>query len=265
MRLVVLTCSLRGTASRIVPALCGNPHLTVGLVVLAHGVSANAGRRWWRTLRKVLRIGLLGALNGVRLRKWFADPHADDIEQVCRRFNVPFAETPVINGDETVRLFHEEHADLGLSLGNGYIGERVFSIPRQGMINLHSEVLPRFQGASSVIWPIHENLPETGLTIHQVNKKIDGEEILYVEKWPIEFRQTLRETVEANVAIARQRSPAAVVRVCVDYEKLRKQAIRQPPIRSYTTPTIWQFLVMMRNHQRLRAASSAVGGKSFHG
>jgi methionyl-tRNA formyltransferase len=225
--------------------------------VLAHGVSANARRRRWRALQKIFRIGPLGAVNGVRMRAWYRDNGTPDIGKLCQRFGIPFSESPFVNCDATVALFQDANADLGLSLGNGYIGERVFSIPRRGMINIHSEVLPRFQGASSVIWPIYENLPETGFTIHQINSRIDGGDILYVEKWPIEFKQTLRETVIANLAIGRERIPAAVARVCVGYGEFRKNATRQTSHRSYTTPSIWQFARMLRNHRRLRTSSLA--------
>ena|ERR1700730_1743036 len=67
------------------------------------------------------------------------------------------SETPIhrvdgINSDGTVEIFT---AALGLSLGNGYISKRVFSIPKFGMINVHSERLPEYQNAQSVIWPIY--------------------------------------------------------------------------------------------------------------
>ncbi|MBM4013242.1 MAG: hypothetical protein FJ275_09455 [Planctomycetes bacterium] len=257
MRIVVLTCSRRGTASRILPALCACPQLKVVRVVLAHGVSPNARKHRWRRFLKILRIGPLGALNGIRMRAWYRDPSTPDVEDLCRTHGVPFSETPFINCDETVRLFREADADLGLSLGNGYIGERVFSIPRHGMVNLHSEVLPAFQGASAVIWPIYENVAETGFTIHQVNRKIDDGDILLQEKWPIIFRDSLQETVAANLVPGRDRSPAAMVRVCTDYATLKQHAVKQTGGKSYTTPSCWQFLRMVRNHSRMRAARAA--------
>ncbi len=261
MRLVVLTCSRCGTASRILPALCDCPQLEVVRVVLAHGVSPNARRRRWRRLLKIFRIGPLGALNGIRMRKWYSDPTTPDIEQLCRQRGVPFVETPSINCDETIRIFREADADLGLSLGNGYIGEKVFSIPRHGMVNLHSEILPAFQGASAIIWPIYENVAETGFTIHQVNRKIDDGDILLQETWPIVFHDTLRETVEANLAPARERAPAAMVKVCTQYESLKRRAQKQSGGKTYTTPSYWQYLRMVRNHGRLRAAQARATGR----
>lgn len=257
MRLILLTCGRRGTASRTLSALCQSPRLEVVQVVLSHGVSPKASRRWSRLIRKTMRIGFAGAVNGVRMRAWYRDESAEDLTTLCRRLNVPLVETPFINSDETIRVFREARADLGLSLGNGYIAEKVFSIPRHGMINLHSEVLPAFQGASSVIWPIYENIPETGLTIHQVNRTIDGGDILHVEKWPIVFGRSLEETVRRNVEIGRQRAPAAIVRVCEEYESLRQHAAKQHGGRSYTTPSIWQYLRMLRNHARMRAEVSS--------
>jgi len=257
VRVVILTCSRRGTASRILPALCQSPRLDVVQVVLSRGVSSQASRRMSRLIRKTVRIGVLGALNGVRMRSWYGDNSTEDLSTLCRRLGVPLAETPYINGDETIRVFRDARADLGLSLGNGYIAEKVFSIPRYGMLNLHSEVLPAFQGASSVIWPIYENISETGFTIHQVNRTIDDGDILHVEKWPLVFGPTLEQTVRRNVEIGRQRAPAAIVKVCEAYESLRQRAFKQQGGRSYTTPTIWQFLRMMRNHARMRSGAAA--------
>lgn len=257
LRLIVLTCNRRGTASRILPAILDATGLDVVQVVLSRGVSPQGSRRRWRLIRKVSRIGVLGALNGIRMRDWYRDDATEDIEPLCRGLGVPLIQTPYINCDETVRIFREARADLGLSLGNGYIGEKVFAIPRYGMINLHSEVLPAFQGASSVIWPIHENVPETGFTIHQVNRSIDDGDILYVEKWPIVFGRSLAETVRRNVDIGRQRAPAAMVKVCQEYQDLRQRAVKQTGGGSFTTPTFGQFLRMLRNHARMRAEAAA--------
>lgn len=257
MRLIVLTCNRRGTASRILPVICEAVGLDVVQVVLSNGVSSQRNRRRWRVIRKVAQIGLLGALNGIRMRAWYTDDATEDLEPLCHRLGIPLVKTPYINCDETVRVFQDAKADLGLSLGNGYIAEKVFSIPRYGMVNLHSEVLPAFQGASSVIWPIHENVAETGFTIHQVNRVIDDGDILWVEKWPIIFGRTLEQTVRENLDIGRKRAPQTMATVCRNYDDLRSSAVKQQGGRSFTTPTIWQYLRMLRNHDRMRAEAAA--------
>jgi methionyl-tRNA formyltransferase len=189
----------------------------------------------------------------VRLRKWYRQSGIPRIDDLCREFSLPFVEVPFINCDETVDIFKAAQADLGLSLGNGYIARRVFSIPKHGMINLHSEVLPRFQGASSIIWPIHALVPETGFTIHQVNNRIDQGAILYRHVQPIIFHDTLRKTVEANLRNVLEKTPTAMLRACDEYENLSANAEPQESGPGFTTPNIFQYWRMVRNHARMRA------------
>ncbi|MCP4746254.1 MAG: hypothetical protein GY874_08950 [Desulfobacteraceae bacterium] len=209
MKIVVLTSSSNGIASHVLPELCANKNLNVAGVIYSRGVSLNKRKKIKKIITKTMRIGILGTINGIKLRKWYYYNEADDIYSVSRACNVPISETNAINSDMTRDLFRSIKADLGLSLGNGYILESLFSIPKFGMINIHGELLPKFQGAQSIIWPIYEKSENTGFTIHQVNKKIDGGNILYQEKFPIAYYDTLRKTVEKNLLTARSRIPKA--------------------------------------------------------
>ena len=249
-RIVILTSVRQGIASLVLPALCANSKLDVVCVILANSVCVNKMRLVRRKLQKIARIGVLGAINGVRLRKWYREG-AVDIEDVCRDLGVRFSEAASINSDQTRALFHDSDADLGLSLGNGYIPKSVFSIPRCGMINIHGEILPRYQGAQAVIWPIFDGIRETGFTIHQIDSRIDTGQILYQEKIPIRFRPRLRETVEGSLALTMERIPSAFSYVCENFERLREDAVSQKVGVPYTTPTYWQFLKMMRNNRAL--------------
>lgn len=251
MRLVILTSGRRDTASCVLPALVANPKLQVVKVVLAHGLSPKRKNIFRRKLIKTWKIGLLGALNGLRLRKWYADPIVDDIGDLCRERGIELVETPYINCEQTRVYFREAQADLGLSLGNGYIGPSIFTIPRCGMINIHGELLPEFQNAQSIIWPIHEGRRETGYTIHQIDNRIDTGEILFQERYPIRFYPTLQETVEKNIVAVREKIPTSLPYVCENYHELKAAAKVQTNGKSYTTPSIWQFWRMVRNHRAM--------------
>ena len=135
------------------------------------------------------RVQALTSIIGYAIRSWYASEPAEDIEVVCSRLGVPFWTSPRTNADETVEHLRRADVDLGLSLGNGMIFPKVYRVPRLGMINVHGEVLPRFQGASSVIWPIHEGVRETGFTINEVDRRIDTGRILYQERFPITLRE----------------------------------------------------------------------------
>jgi methionyl-tRNA formyltransferase len=255
VKLVVLTSVRCGTASVCLPVLCESKTCGVARVIVSHGRTSGRVRRLQQKLRKVLRIGVLGALNGLRMRSWYAVNEVEDIAVVCRRLGVPVFETGETNGDETVRLMAEAEADLGLSLGNGYIAPRVFGIPRFGMVNVHGERLPQYQNAQSVIWPIYNDEIMTGLTIHQIDRSIDTGKILYREEYPILFRARLENTVRATVAETWRRTPAAVRHVCENYHSLLAAAVAQEKGRVYTTPSLRQFIRMSRNNARFHRQS----------
>ena len=235
--------------------LCEDPQIEVARVILSHGVTPNRKRIWNRKLRKTVRIGLLGSLNGVRMRKWYKDREAGDLLELARANNVPVYKTPFTNSDDTRRLFRDAKADLGLSLGNGFIAPSVFNIPKHGMINVHTEILPRFQGAQGIIWAIYEGVREVGFTIHQINKQIDGGDILFQDVLPMTLYPTLRETVEQNMAHIRRCVPRAVCDVCRNYSELKRNAHSQAGGTSYTTPSFLQFVRIMRNHRRFYRGS----------
>ena len=259
MKIIILTSSRKGIASRCLPTLHANPKINVVKVVLAAEGSPNKKRALKRKVQKTWRIGLFGALNGIRLRDWYRDKDVEGIDALCHALNIDLVETECVNCERTRELFREANADLGLSLGNSYIGKSVYSIPRFGMVNIHTELLPRFQGAQSVIWPLYEGVKETGFTIHQIDAHIDTGDILLQQGYPIRFFPTLQETVEQNLKTAWEQIPAALSYVCENYTELSRNSKAQGRGYSYTTPTLWQFLRMLRNHKKMFRASQAFG------
>jgi len=257
MRVVVLTAFRHGPASTCLPVLAAETGVEVAMVVHCLSQFVNRRRKLRRDLRKIRRVGPLGALIGYQLRSWYQGEPTEDLKEVCERHGIPFETSPRTNADETVELFRRSGAELGLSLGNGMIFPKVYRALSRGMINLHGELLPRFQGAASVIWAIYEGVTETGFTIHEVDRTIDTGRIFYQEKFPIDFRATLRETVEVNCAEISRRVPAALARVVGDFETHLASAHAQSGGHSHTTPTLRQFLEMQRQFRRLREGRGA--------
>ncbi len=251
MKLVLLTSFRFGVASICLPVLAQSKMCSVAMVIVSRGRASSRLQHLRRKTRKVKQVGILGALNGIRMRAWYYGPPSDDIVELCWRLGIPVFETDRTNSDEVVRLLGMAGAELGLSLGNSYIAERVFSVPKFGMINLHGERLPEYQNAQSVIWPIYNMESTTGLTIHQIDRSIDTGKILYREEFPIAFRSRLEDTVRATITITRQRAPAAVRHACENYEGLVARAVPQKNVHPYTTPTIGQFIRMMKNNGHL--------------
>jgi methionyl-tRNA formyltransferase len=259
MRIVILTSNRKGTASYCLPVLLERAGVEVVQVICNQGVVKNKSAYYRQKFRKILKIGLFGAINGVRMRKWFSITSVDgkpieDIEDICRRSNIPFAITAGINTKETMGLMTACAPDLGLSLGNSYIASKVFSIPHHGMVNIHGEILPKFQNAQSVIWQLYEGQAETGYTIHKVEKKIDTGHILKQERFPILFGDTLGQTVTDSCTEILKKAAAGLAEVVSNYELHERNAIIQTAGTSYTTPSLRQFLRIHKNFRRLAKA-----------
>lgn len=254
MRVVVLTSLPRSLVSCCIPRLAEEPEIELAMIVYNEGQTVDLWKQRKRKIRKTLKIGPLGALNGVRIRPWFdvsSRLNVEELDTVADRFGVRLERTPTINCQRTIDLFTEAGAELGLSLGNPYIGQQVYSIPEHGMINIHHEVLPQFQGAQSVIWQIYEGSTETGYTIHRIDRHIDTGDILYQETMPIQLKPTLEETVSASLVRLYEASAEGLVNVINNFNELAASAKPQGGGRSFTTPTFWEYLRMVRQHRRL--------------
>lgn len=250
-RVVILTSGGGSTAALCLPELVRAAGTEVVTVVRAQGMNPNT--KWKRRkskFRKALKIGLLGAINGVRIRQWYNSEHIP-LEEVCRTAAVSLVNVPYIGSKETEDAFRRAEADIGLSLGNSFIPKRIFSIPKHGMLNIHSERLPEYQNAQSVIWPIYNNETVTGITIHCVSDGIDEGDIVHAEAFPIQFRSTLRETVEQTLVESRARTVAAFSLICSDLPVFLAARRPQNKGMSYTTPSFRQFRRMEKNNYRL--------------
>ncbi|MES2618289.1 MAG: formyltransferase family protein [Bacteroidota bacterium] len=247
MRVVILTSGLYGTASHHLKYLLANSKAEIAMVVFNEGHVRNKQAKIIKKIKKIFQIGPLGALNGIRMRKWFNEDtnkylETENIKEICIKHNIPFRTTNTINCITTQDLFVEARADLGISLGNGYIGSKIFSIPTHGMINIHHEILPDYQNAQSILWQLYNNSDHTGYTIHKIDKQIDTGEILLQETTDIVLRDTLADTVTFTFVQLLNLSAIGLCKVIDDFETYLKHAKIQGHGTSYTTPTIWQFL-----------------------
>jgi len=253
-RIVILTSSRTGIAADCLPVLCDSPKLSIAGVIVA-GAPPSSWRRIRLKLRKMLRIGVGGAINGIRMRSWYRGAQTPDVGTLCAKYGVPLFEVPHINSDETASVLQRLQPDLGLSLGNSYISPRIFNLPKSGTINVHGERLPEYKNAQSVVWPIYHNETTTGLSIHKIDKGIDTGAILHREEFDIAFAPRLKDTVRGTIAITQARTPPAVRFVCENYAVLAAEVVAQPPGRVFTTPSIFQFARMARNNRRLYRVS----------
>jgi methionyl-tRNA formyltransferase len=112
--------------------------------------------------------------------KLFAQGHAIPVLQPDR---------PV--GDVFAASLRRLGADLGIVVAYGHIlRPEILSIPRDGMINVHASLLPRYRGAAPIQHAILRGETETGITIMQMEAGLDSGPIIHQVPTQIEPEET---------------------------------------------------------------------------
>jgi len=85
-----------------------------------------------------------------------------------------------INDKKVEDMIQALSPDLILTLGCGILKRDVFfEIPKIGILNLHSGIVPKYRGVDNVFWCLHNQEPQMiGATIHYIDRMIDTGEIL---------------------------------------------------------------------------------------
>lgn len=73
------------------------------------------------------------------------------------------------------------------------ISKELLNIPKYGSINIHPSLLPKYRGASPIQTAILNGNEETGVTIYQMDEKIDHGEILSQIKYSIDKKVNYEE------------------------------------------------------------------------
>jgi methionyl-tRNA formyltransferase len=78
------------------------------------------------------------------------------------------------------------NADVAVVVAYGRILPRaVLDAPRTGCVNVHASLLPRWRGAAPIQWSIVHGDEETGVTLMQVDERMDAGPILATTSTPI--------------------------------------------------------------------------------
>jgi len=77
----------------------------------------------------------------------------------------------------------------------------LIDLPRLGIFNAHTSLLPQLRGAAPINWAIINGLDVTGVSIQRIVKKLDAGPVLWQKKIAIERSDTV-ETLTAKMAAA---------------------------------------------------------------
>ncbi|MBI2871371.1 MAG: methionyl-tRNA formyltransferase [Candidatus Omnitrophica bacterium] len=96
-----------------------------------------------------------------------------------------------LEGAGILKKFKDCPSDLGVVVAYGQkIPAAVLNVPKLGCVNIHASLLPRHRGAAPIQWAIACGDTTTGITVIQMNERIDAGDILYQRELDIGDRET---------------------------------------------------------------------------
>lgn len=102
-----------------------------------------------------------------------------------------------VNCPESIAELQGRGADLYVVAAYGQIlSDELLGVPRLGGINLHASLLPKYRGAAPVNWAIYRGEKETGVTVIQMQPRVDAGPMLAQASTAIGDDETAGELTE---------------------------------------------------------------------
>lgn len=113
------------------------------------------------------------------------------LDEFCSERGIPLVKFGNVNDPEAVAALRDADLDWLFIIGWSQIArEAVLAAPRRGVLGMHPTLLPEGRGRAAIPWAILKGLPETGVTLFQLDQGVDTGPILAQEVVAIEPRET---------------------------------------------------------------------------
>ena len=106
-------------------------------------------------------------------------PAPTPLKAAALRMGLPVYQPPTVNEPCAVERLRGARPDVGVVVAYGEVLKReVLSVPREGFLNLHASLLPKYRGAAPINWAIIQGETETGVTVQRMTPELDAGAIL---------------------------------------------------------------------------------------
>ena len=105
-----------------------------------------------------------------------------DVANYCKVKSINMIQIESINSTEFEAKLKSLNADIYIVISYKILPEIIFSIPRYNTINVHASLLPSYRGAAPIQRSIINGESYVGLTVFEINKKIDSGKIVNQKK-----------------------------------------------------------------------------------
>ena len=105
-----------------------------------------------------------------------------EVGNYARKNNLELIELGSFDDDDIYKKIVSLKIDIFVVVAFRILPEKYILIPRFGSINLHASLLPKYRGAAPIQWALMNGDKTTGISVFQIEKKIDTGKIIYQKK-----------------------------------------------------------------------------------
>lgn len=113
------------------------------------------------------------------------------VKETALKYGIPIYQPERARDGEFLREMRSMDPDVIVVAAFGQIlPKELLEMPKYGCINVHASLLPKLRGAAPIQWSVILGDEESGVTIMQMDEGIDTGDILLVEKYRLEKKET---------------------------------------------------------------------------
>ena len=104
------------------------------------------------------------------------------VGQYAKDNRIKLIESNDLNSTEFRQKLINLNPDIFVVVAYKILPKKIIQIPSHGSINLHASLLPKYRGAAPIQWALMNGDSSTGVTVFQINRKVDTGDILFQKK-----------------------------------------------------------------------------------
>lgn len=122
------------------------------------------------------------------------------VKEFAIEHNIEYIQPKSLRKEEIYNILKNVNADLIVVAAYGkIIPKNIIDLPKYGIINVHSSILPKYRGASPIQAALLNGDKKTGLTIMMIDEGLDTGDILDIEEIEIDEKDNY-ETLSTKLS-----------------------------------------------------------------
>ena len=164
-----------------------------------------------------------------------------DVGQFAIDNKVRLIELGSFKDEDTYEQIVSLKVDIFIVVAFRILPQRYIDIPKFGAVNIHASILPSYRGAAPIQWALMNGDKNTGVSIFQIEKKVDTGKIIYQDKIDI-FNEDNFETLSNRLSVLGSKS---LLKALKDIEQGSAKLFKQDNSKSTKAPKITKRMLQI--------------------